>query len=543
VGTHEITITGVDSAEVKAKFRASDAIRDVKHEFVRQTGALFDELGIYLETREEPADDDETIEALDMPLRLWMVKKGTRVEVATHMGKEPAKLTYDDVETFCKTDGKTTNIIDLANCTAVSAAALDLFKECTCLQELVLSGCELDAAAMQAIASLLEGNEVLHSLNLCNASTEEFQSCFDHQGPGCEQMGPMECVVHGSDYEDCEGYESECDYDFVEAPLVTRVISAIAENCGALTELNLSGNGLATINRGEALAKMLSTNTSLETLNISANTAVYPFDCGCFENAEEYRIIAAEEDGTKFICALSLHWIATNETLTHLDISSNTLVEQTEDGVFPEAHILQGRTHYVPDFEQIIGFFDALHQKKALKHLNIADIGLGGRKLKSIYNWKLNNGSSYKVVKGEYGAAGIEALARLLEANTSLTNLNVSSNWLGPGGLALLANDTARLQTLDISSNRVIRGQRKAGFDGGRFEDAAFDVDLVGVTALIAAVDGSSSLTTLSMGKNSIPDAVQAQMMASCDLKRIALDCNGIGAVNENYPSPDRIYW
>jgi hypothetical protein len=115
--------------------------------------------------------------------------------------------------------------------------------------------------------------------------------------------------------------------------------------------------------------------------------------------------------------------------------------------------------------------------------------------------------------------------------------LNVSSNWIGSAGLAVLAEHAAGLSSLDISSNRLVRGGRKDAFDSHYFGDNAYDVDLIGITALVAALNGSS-LMQLDASKNGIPEEMRTLMDATCAPKGIELSCEGPSTSREDYPEP-----
>jgi hypothetical protein len=137
--------------------------------------------------------------------------------------------------------------------------------------------------------------------------------------------------------------------------------------------------------------------------------------------------------------------------------------------------------------------------------------------------------------------------------------LDVSSNWLGPDGVALLAESVASLTSLNISSNRLVRGAREEAFDGhavamvvskavdsvigskvgaavdSYFGDSAYKTDLQGINALMAVL-ASTSLRKLSMSKNGIPMEAQAQLKASCEPHHITLECKGRTVIKEKYP-------
>jgi hypothetical protein len=157
--------------------------------------------------------------------------------------------------------------------------------------------------------------------------------------------------------------------------MIKQIMSALAKNIGGLTNLNLSSNGLATINQGTALANMLETNTTLETLSVSDNATPYSIYNGFEDDDEEYRLCydAQVEGGIAFIDALSQgdggalwpgNWLETNQCLQSLDISHNIFVAHTTTKNHPPAHILAGMPVYKPDFSSIVRFFDALQNNK-----------------------------------------------------------------------------------------------------------------------------------------------------------------------------------
>jgi hypothetical protein len=122
--------------------------------------------------------------------------------------------------------------------------------------------------------------------------------------------------------------------------------------------------------------------------------------------------------------------------------------------------------------------------------------------------------------------------------------LNVASNGLGPAGVALLAKNIACLHSLDISCNRIVRGGRthESSWTHHPYRDDAFDIDLVGVTALTAAFDASDgvcSLRELNLSQNGLPMELQAQLKTSCDSKGIALECDGKSIIVEKYPTAE----
>jgi hypothetical protein len=269
-GTHEITITGESSA-VKASFNGTDDMNVVKAEIAKQTGASAQEIELHLETRDLPVQDTETVEDCGFPSDMWMSKKSVRVKVSGHLGyASPKALTNADVAAFCKSDGKTTNIIDLKDCVRLSAQGLHALQQCACLQELVLAGCSLDNEDMQEVAKLLAGNEVLSSLDLSDVA--DAQDKYDNEQLYCScgmcfEDSELECSVHLSS-EDCESNEDCCELVLTEfSPMAKVLIPAL--NCGALISLTLSGNGLATEKRGKLLAEMLMANTNLQVLRRS----------------------------------------------------------------------------------------------------------------------------------------------------------------------------------------------------------------------------------------------------------------------------------
>jgi hypothetical protein len=149
-GTHEIIITGLDSSETKATFEGSDEMRVVKAEVARQTGSRVQEIELHLEGREAPVNETETVKGCGFPSSLWLSQKGIRVNVAGHMGhSKRANLLNKHLKAFCKSEGKTANIIDLKQCKNLDAVGLGALSHCICLQELMLEGCDLNEEAMQ----------------------------------------------------------------------------------------------------------------------------------------------------------------------------------------------------------------------------------------------------------------------------------------------------------------------------------------------------------------------------------------------------------
>jgi hypothetical protein len=379
LANHEITITSLDSSQTKAKFAGPDRVWALKLEIARQTGVRVKEIELFLEGREEPIRNSETIEEIGFPCEMWLSKKAVRVKVSSHTGHErPRELTEKVFKEFCDSDGKNTNIIDLNCCKKLRADGLGALLQCVCLQELFLSKCSLGRDEIRVITNLLEENESLYSLDLGSTNCEN--SC-EHHPIGCAESGEgycpyTNCDVH-DEFEDCESNPGDCKGECDErSPLVTLLLTALKANRTNLASLNLSKNGLATFNRGTALAHMLSTNTTLHTLSVSGSEANYDLGYCGNEYYDERQAqdrnrrhqdalsLSLEVGGTSFIRAMSGHWLQTNNCLTNLDISSNSFVSFAAAGNFPVGHIFAGESTYVPDFSSIVGFFKALESNK-----------------------------------------------------------------------------------------------------------------------------------------------------------------------------------
>jgi hypothetical protein len=60
---------------------------------------------------------------------------------------------------------------------------------------------------------------------------------------------------------------------------------------------------------------------------------------------------------------------------------------------------------------------------------------------------------------GSYDGAGVGALSEMLKANSSLRELNMSKNYLGPEGAKVMSvglSDNGALSKLDLSRNHIL---------------------------------------------------------------------------------------
>jgi Ran GTPase-activating protein (RanGAP) involved in mRNA processing and transport len=297
-------------------------------------------------------------------------------------------------------------------------------------------------------------------------------------------------------------YVTHCySYTLILGPAA---IADAIKNMGALLSLNLAGNEILSKESGRALADALKTNSVLTELDVS-------------DNQDKYidGIIKGTLDGAGFAKELVVG-IKDNRAMTSLNLADNGIggyytrkgysdekFHPTPEGVCTQLPLLVPFLSLFPLFVGLAAVADAIKDMGALAKFDIS-----------------NNGIQED---------GTQALAKALEGNQSITELNVSSNSMsknaqGFGGkmagvtaLADVIPGMGALCKFDISKNYIRaqgckalatalkghQGMTELNIASNHFGWKSYnDPDMSGIIALADAIPDMGALTSLNLSSN-----------------------------------------
>jgi Ran GTPase-activating protein (RanGAP) involved in mRNA processing and transport len=329
------------------------------------------------------------------------------------------------------------------------------------------------------------------------------------------------------------------------------MVAAFLPKCTALSVLSLKGNSLG-VDGGKALAGVLKGNTVITELNIADN--------GLTDRGRDMSGIITIADAIPNMRALSVlslksnnlranggkalaEGLKGNQVITELNIADNNL---TSDG---------------NDMSGVIALADVIPDMGAMTSLSLASnvLSVEGAKViaaclpKCTAMTKLDFSNNYKNTAGQGYAymseEFIRPIASMLKTNTSITELNVSSNWLNAEAAEILADgisDNGALTSLDVSDTNLGKlvppstlpagwngPDRYGDFAGPNGEDTKTPPGSMplGVIALAKAIPDMGALLVLSLKENGLGTKESGKVLgemlkANSVLKKLDLSSN-----------------
>ena len=248
--------------------------------------------------------------------------------------------------------------------------------------------------------------------------------------------------------------------------------------------------------------------------------------------------------------AILAHAMATNSTLTHLNLSYSGIGDSGAAALAKAVEINSTLTR-LNLFDNRIGDSGAAALAKAveinstLTELNLSFNGIGDSGAAALAKAvEINSTLTHlDLSRNGIGDSGAAALAKAVEINSTLTRLNVANNRIGDSGAAALAKAVeinSTLTELDLSHNGIGDSGAAALAKAVEINSTLTRLNLFdnrigdsGAAALAKAVEINSTLTHLNLSENRIGDSGAAALAKAVEINStltgLNLRGNGIG--------------
>ena len=233
--------------------------------------------------------------------------------------------------------------------------------------------------------------------------------------------------------------------------------------------------------------------------------------------------------------AILAHAMATNSTLTRLDLSGSGIGDSGAAALAKAVEINSTLTHLYLSYNRI-GDSGAAELAKAVEinstvtRLDLSENGIGDSGAAALAKAVEINSTLTRlnVANNRIGDSGAAALAKAVEINSTLTDLDLSYNGIGDSGAAALAKEVeinSTLTELHLIENGIGDSGAASLAKAVEINSTLTDLDLSyngigdsGAAALAKAVEINSTLTDLDLSYNGIGDSGAAALAKAVEI-------------------------
>ena len=389
--------------------------------------------------------------------------------------------------------------------------------------------CELDLSnnpfTSQGIADFVKAIQINQKLNLRKLNVSELSISKDGARVIGDFVNSNRTLQHftmsklrgiGSDganlfVNTCRNNETLCVLDISEINLTDDGAAAISSciHHNVIQEMNLSNNKI-TKEGAKILAKAIKKNISLNTFDISANW-INNKGIVCFLE----KIIKNKNSKLKSLLVMG-NMITKPCTRQMEELFKDIRVPLTVYS--SESDLVLDTKGLMIETTELTISTSGLHKTEDSRKRAVKDIPNTEYRINFVCNCLVQNDrlTSVKLSKMEITSESAKEVAKVIDRNTVLQDLDISQNLLGDDGMLIICDslkNNETLQTLNISKNKITSKGAKEVADAFnekcKLKNLNISDNNISATGIIAIIDNNSSLQQLNVSNNNISEDIE----------------------------------